>query len=438
MKKAINLIESLNIEENSYIVIGCSYGPDSMVLLDILKKFNYNIVIAHINHNVREESNHEEKKLRAYARKHKILFETTKLGKHKIGNFEEKARNYRYKFYRKVLKKYNSKYLFTGHHGDDLVETILMRLMRGASFSGYKGFDAVVNMHNHFIVRPLYYYSKEDILNYANRNNVPFAHDHTNFENTYTRNKVRNNILPFLKEENQNIHEKFISFNKMINEYDLVFTKETDIILDKAYNGYINLNEFLKYDYLYQKRILEKILLKKYKKNIKLIGTKHVDFIFNLIYSMKPNGYIYLPLNKKIIKEYNKLYIDDDIKVKPYNKTLYDNLIVGNNKFYRDDSNKDGNTNLIRLKVDEISMPLKIRTRKEGDLIKPINFNGRKKLKSLFIDNKIPLRERDKYPILVDSDDNILWVVNLSKSKYHKQKNEDYDIIIKHEKKEND
>ena len=121
------------------VVLACSYGPDSMCLLDLLRKCELKVVVAHVNHKVRSESDEEYRLLEEYCKKSNIPFEGMSILEEINSNFESKAREIRYNFFEKILTKYKANYLFTAHHGDDLVETILMRISRGASFGGYAG-----------------------------------------------------------------------------------------------------------------------------------------------------------------------------------------------------------------------------------------------------------------------------------------------------------
>ena len=126
-----NTLDNIHLNKET-IIVGCSAGPDSMALLHYLKNNTENkIVCCHINHNVRKESNEEEQYLKQYCQENNILFESIKIKKYNENNFENEARKKRYAFYEKILNKYHSHYLFLAHHGDDLIETILMKISRG-------------------------------------------------------------------------------------------------------------------------------------------------------------------------------------------------------------------------------------------------------------------------------------------------------------------
>ena len=125
------------------------------------------------------------------------------------GNTENYARKKRYEFFENLIKKYQAKYLLTAHHGDDLTETIIMRLIRGSSIKGYAGFSEITYKENYKIYRPLITKTKEEIFDYVQKNDIPYALDKTNNSDKFTRNRIRKYILPNLKKENKNIHLKF-------------------------------------------------------------------------------------------------------------------------------------------------------------------------------------------------------------------------------------
>ena len=176
---------------NNYVVIGVSAGPDSMCLLDLLQKKTTKIVVCHINHNVRKESIEEEEYITKYCQDKNIILEKTTINNYQENNFENEARKKRYMFYEEILKKYNSKTLLLAHHGDDLIETILMKISRGSNLEGYAGIKEVSNVKNYQIIRPLLKYTKEDIINYNKSNNIKYYNDSSNQSTNYTRNRYR-------------------------------------------------------------------------------------------------------------------------------------------------------------------------------------------------------------------------------------------------------
>lgn len=431
-----NILQKINF--NNYIVIGVSSGPDSMCLLDILEKKTNKIVVCHINHNVRKESKDEKTFLKKYCENKKLIFESMTINKYEENNFENEARKKRYAFYEEMLKKYNSKYLFLAHHGDDLIETVLMKIVRGSNIEGYAGIKEISNFKEYKIVRPLLAYTKEDILEYNKSHNIPYFIDSSNTNTIYTRNRYRKNILPLLKEEDNNVHIKFLKYSKTLEEYDNYIKELVQKNINKIlHNNTINLDELNKLDNFIKKSTLYQILNIIYNNENNIITEKHVNNILSIINNKRPNLTLDLPKNKILIKEYNKIFIIKKNKLiinNEYKIKLTNNITIDNLHFNIIQTEESDGNNICRLNSKEIKLPLYLRNRKKGDYIILKGSNNKKKIKNIFIDKKLPINIRDTYPILVDSNDNIIWIPNIKKSKFcikKDEKDKNYDIIIK-------
>ena len=294
--------------------------------------------------------------------------------------------------------------------------------------------------NNYYIVRPLLNYTKEDLIKYDKSNNIKYYIDKSNSNTQYTRNRIRKNILPILKEENPNIHKSILKYSETLLEYNDYINREIDKHINNIYiKKELNIDKFNKLDNFIKKNILYKILNNIYNNKPDIIKEKNIIDILDLINNNKPNIYINLPKDKICIKEYNKLYFKDKNKNKDNYKIIFtdkfelDNIIIEK----IDKSDKDGN-DICRLNSKNISLPLYIRNKNNGEYIEIKGLNGKKKIKDIFIDKKIPKDKRDNYPLLVDSKNNILWVPNIKKSKFNTKKDEFCDIILKYcERKDN-
>lgn len=426
-------------KDNETIVAGISGGPDSMALLCLLSKLreqkNIKIICAHVNHNVRLESEEEAITLEKYCDDNQIVFEMMKIENYSDDNFENEARIRRYDFFEQLIKKYNASYLVTAHHGDDLMETILMRLVRGSTFKGYAGFARVVDRDYYKILRPLINVTKEDILNYNHDNNIDFAIDVSNLSDEHTRNRYRKYVLPFLKEEDPKVNEKFLKFSQTILEYNEYMSAETSKIINDIYsNNILKIDSFLKLNKVMQTRIINYVMETIYLDDLMLISDAHTVLIMKLINSSKPNAYIYLPNNVKAIKSYDTLTFTQNVeKSNDYNIELIShvNLPNGKNLELVPDS-KDNSNFTCHLNSSELKMPLYVRNRQNGDCMVIKGMLGSKKIKDIFINEKISANDRDMWPIVIDSSGKIVWLPGLKKSKYDKLKKESYDIIVKY------
>ena len=428
-------------KENDSIVVGCSTGPDSMALLDMLlrvrNKYNLQIIVAHVNHNVRKQSAEEEEFIKSYCKKNSIMLEVMKIEKYGDDNFHNEARNIRYNFFEKIINKYNSNYLMTAHHGDDLIETILMRLTRGSNLQGYSGFHKVVEMENYKIIRPLIYFTKEELEEYDKKHNVPYFIDESNSKMKYTRNRYRKNVLPFLKEEEKNVHRKFLKFSENIEAASIYIDKARDKALDivvNKKNNRIKIDSFLKLDPYIRKEILYYIMEEYYQDDLILVNDKHIDLLMYLITSKKSNLTANLPNEIVAVKSYNEFYLmrqTDELTTYEIEFNEYADL-PNSHYIKKIEQTDDNSNNICRLSYNDIKLPITIRTRKFGDRISVKGMNGKKKVKDIFIENKVDKSKRDIWPIVVDALDNILWIPGLKKSKFDKSRSEKCDIILKY------
>lgn len=436
MKETIAYLNNL-LKDNDTIVIGLSGGPDSMCLLNVLLSINkkINIICAHINHNIREESKEELEFVKNYCKNKNLKIETTTFEKKdSLTNYsEQELREKRYAFFKEIINKHNADYLFTAHHGDDLVETILMRLTRGSTLKGYSGFQTETQKEGYIIIKPLIYTTKEEIDEYNETNNIPTVIDNTNNEDIYTRNRYRHHILPFLKNENSNIHIKYLKFSKELNKYyefvDNLVNKE----LQKRYtNNILDITNYNELEPLIQTKLIENVLDSIYIDNLYLITDRHVELIQEIIKNARPNIEINLPADVRIVKSYNELRITKkDKKVPSYNILLSETTAIPNgHEIVMLNKTEEKSNYYLKLNSKDISLPLYVRTRKDGDKMIVKNMNSYKKIKDIFIDEKLPKEERDAYPIVVDSNDEILWIPGIKKSKFDASNDEIYDIIL--------
>jgi len=209
----------------------------------------------------------------------------------------------------------------------------------------------------------------------------------------------------------------------------------TEIIKDDT----LDISLFQKQDEFVQQKIIEAMIAKIQENELFFMEDKHVLLIINLINNDKANSYIELPNNFIAEKNYNNFkIIKQPLSIK-YNMELKDINSLPNGKIIKKISTSNETSNyVIRLNSEELYLPLYIRTRLDGDKIATKHLVGRKKIKDIFIDSKIPSSKRDEWPIVVDSKDNILWLPGLKKSKFDKEITDKYDIILKYEEENNE
>lgn len=434
-------LDELNILDDDVLVVAVSYGPDSMFLLDLLKnKYNNNkIICAHVNHNHRKESKTEALLLKQYCKDNNITFELMNITEYKNDKFtEEEARKKRYEFFNSLMEKYASKYLFTAHHGDDLTESILMRISRGSNLNGYLGIRQISKRNGYFIVRPLLYLTKKFIIDYCCANKIGYALDHSNEDLSYTRNRFRKNILPALKKENKNIHKRFLEFSKelsMYNDYVLEIVNEKYSMVVSC--GAIIIDKLKKEKKLIIRKIVELYLLKVYKDDINKIKSTHVNKLINMLYNKRTTYKLSFPNKINVIKSYNKIYCD---KTKEYNNYCYvlnEFVNLPYNYVIKKVEKAPDKTNYTAcFSSEEIKLPLYVRNKRPKDVMSVLNLSGTKKIKDILINSKIDKEKRNMYPVVTDASGKIIWLPGVKKSKYDKSKTGKYDIILKYYKED--
>ncbi len=438
-KEKYNIENYFKFNKSDVIVVGASGGPDSMALLDMLikvrEKYSLKLICCHVNHNVRRESIMEEEYMREYSEKNNLIFETMTIEKYGDDNFENEARNIRYHFFEKIVNKYNANYLMTAHHGDDLIETILMRMVRGSNLNGYAGFKSFIDMGNYYIARPLIYFTKEELVEYDEANGVKYFIDSSNSNTLYTRNRYRKKVLPFLKEEDKNVHKKFLKFSEILQETSTFVNRVRDKELKKVFkDGKLIIDKYLELDTFIQKEILYFLMQEFYQDDLILINDKHIELIYNTITSNKSNMTISLPNGVVAVKSYNDFYLQlETDELTEYEIELGDFAQLPNGHTIKKVDEEDSNSNNVcRLSSDEVILPLVVRTRKLGDKIVLKGTGGTKKIKDIFINEKVNLSERDLWPVVCDALGRVVWIPGLKKSKFDKKKTENYDIIMKY------
>lgn len=440
MEEVYNFIrKEIGLSVGDTIVVGVSGGPDSMALLYILNEFknkmDLNIICAHVNHNKRKESEQEKIDLENYCKKNNITFEYIKVTNWGDDNFHNEARSVRYNFFEELVYNYGAKYLMTAHQGDDLIETILMRIVRGSTLKGYSGFSRIVDKGDYKIIRPLITVTKDEILKFDEKNGIQYAIDESNNEDHYTRNRYRHTVLSFLKQEEPNIHKKFLKFSETLlknsNYIDSVASKEFNKVFQ---NGNLDIDKFKSLDPVIQTKIIYNILEKIYGDDLLIVGNAHVDLIFGLISSNKSNSVVHLPNNVIVVKSYNELTFSYDDDVNDQYEIQIDEIVnLPNGKIIEKvDETNDTSNYTIKLNSKEVTLPLYVRNRRDGDKIKLKGLNAYKKVSEIFINEKIKTSDRNSWPVVLDSKEEIVWLPGLKKSNLDKKNTEEYDIILRY------
>jgi len=435
---------------NDRVLIGLSGGPDSITLLNILlsfkKRYNLSFFIAHLDHMLRgEESDKDVGFVKNLAQELGLpcevkSFNLTEIAQKEHLTLEEAARKYRYKFYSEAADKFKANKIALGHNADDQVETVLMRFLRGTGLEGLMGIPPVRGK----IIRPLIECNREEIEGYCKENKIEYRVDSSNKEVIYFRNKIRLELLPLLSEGyNKNIKDIMLRLRSIISEVSVYLNQETELLFkevarrESSGTVIIDLEKFTSLHLVLKRRIIRKSI-EVAKGNLYSINFAHNNEILKLTESQLGEKEIHLPDNLMVKKVYNKIMIyrkriSKEQKEEMYIPWEYDILIPGKTEIKSlgikveikilDSVDIKSSLYLTGKKIkgeflefidyNKVKLPLKLRNRRSGDRFYPLKMKGLKKIKDFFIDNKIPKSHRDLIPILVDSEDKIIWIVGM-------------------------
>lgn len=326
-EKVLKTIKKYNLIENGdRIILGVSGGPDSICMLNILndirndKKLHmeFDIIVVHINHMIRKEAIDDENFVKEFCKKIGIEFYSKSIDVIKMANnnkigTEEAGRNARYDYFNEILLKTDSNKIAIAHNKNDKVETIIMNVLRGSGISGLKGIEPIKNDK---YIRPLIECERFEIEKYCKDNNIEPRIDSSNFENIYTRNKIRNIIIPYIKEEfNPNIIKTIDRLSELVKEEDeyldkCVKNKYKELIINEDYEKkefIMDLKNFNKEEKVIKSRILLYTISRLFG-STKGIEKIHIEDIIKLCDNNIGNKFLTPNKNIKVLIKNHKIY----------------------------------------------------------------------------------------------------------------------------------
>ncbi|RHW31820.1 tRNA lysidine(34) synthetase TilS [Neobacillus notoginsengisoli] len=427
--------------EGTSILVGVSGGPDSMALLHYLQENKENwgirLTAAHVDHMFRgEQSLHDALFVKGYCDKHSIPFEMARINvpdiiKRTGKNGQAASREARYDFFGKLMGKYGFTYLALAHHADDQIETILMRLTRGSAGKGRAGIPFMRRFHSGIIIRPFLEATKEELIDYCKRKGIEPRIDPSNEKEIYSRNRFRKTVLPFLKNENPNIHAHFQRYSEDLiidEEYLEELAAERMVTVMKSREkGKIEIDilAFLGMPMPLQRRGIQLILNYLYEETPDSLGAIHIDQVISLLNRPHPSGSLDLPGGLTVIRSYLQcIFQFGHSEKKPFRIEVWDTgkVALPNGRVILVEASgrpvAGAGPDCTYLAVSQADLPLIIRTRENGDRMSLKGMHGSRKLKDIFIDHKVPVPERESWPVVTDSRGRILWLPGLKKSAF--------------------
>lgn len=455
-KKVLRYIRENNlINKGDRILVALSGGPDSVCLLDLLlnlrDELGIEIGAAHLNHMLRgEDALADEAYVDKLCKDFDIpcyirRVDIDEYAKQNKLSSEMAGREVRYNFFDEILEKDNFNKIATAHNANDQAETILFRLMRG---TGLEGLGGIKVSRDNKIIRPILCLSRSEIENYIEQKKLVPRIDKTNFEKIYNRNKIRLDMLPYIKE---NFNEDIVNtLNRMAfllqkdNEFleKLALECYNELCVKSQDNFMIKKEAFSKDDALLSRII--RMAVTEFSNSNYDFEMKHISDIVGL--SKKESGKR-VDLPNKLYAEniYGNIYIKKRVKINTLNlnsdiclkKSEINGKIIEFSDYELKFSVLENESrinfkknNLVRyFNFDKIEDSIIIRNRQNGDKIVPLGMKGSKKLKDIFIDMKIPKEERDAIPI-IQFDKNIGWIVGIKVSEEYKVNNNNKNILM--------
>lgn len=410
-KFKIHIKENFSFLENQKLFLAVSGGLDSMVLLHLFAQLDHYFAVLHCNFKLRgKESDGDEKFVYDYCTKREIFcvvgnFQTDFYAKQAKLSTQVAARNLRYEWFDEQLSEKKYDYVLTAHHLDDSLETFIINLSRGTGLDGLTGIPAL----NKKIVRPLLPFTRQEIENYATINKIKWREDSSNETDKYLRNKIRHNIVPQLKELNDNFLANFYKTQSFLQQAEMLAEDAVDFasgfgfekVGDDVHFNIANILQLSDYKaYLYRW--------------LKVCGFTAWDDIYDLVYAES---------GKKVvskyyqIQKYREFLILSEIKIdKSIEKYLISNsdFIVKlpiNLTFSKVADISKGSQDCIFVDDDKLVYPLEIRRALVDDIFYPTQMIGSKKISKYLKDEQLSFTMRARVWLLVDASNAIVWVI---------------------------
>lgn len=399
------MIDLSLIKSGQTIAVALSGGKDSICLLvnllDQAKKLNITVKAVHVEHGIRKDSKKDAEFVENYCKKLSVSLKTFNVDAVSFSernglSLEEGARVLRYQIFDGLIKDGFADKIATAHHKNDSVETVLFNLFRGSGLKGARG----ISKENSNVIRPLINVSRKEIDDYIKANNLPFVTDETNFSNDYSRNYIRNEIIPV-------IENRFPSYLDNVGRFSSI-AREEDEFLDGLAKSLLTKKESSLYLSISTPTVLFRratfIALKELSvyKNYESVHAESVLKLKNL----QSGSAITLPKNVVALREHdNVVFYVDNFKKPTHEYSFSEGVFNFSGKLFEISTKPSEG---LRFDKDKIPFDAVIRTRREGDVFTKFG-GGTKKLKEFLIDKKIPLSVRDNIPVIAKG--NVVYLI---------------------------
>jgi tRNA(Ile)-lysidine synthase len=438
-------------EEGDRIVVAVSGGPDSMALLHILfllkETLRFELVAAHANHGFRPaESKREAEAVERLAARFGIPYAYAELNMPayiaKTGqNPQEASRDRRYAFLRETAERYGAAKIALAHHADDQAETVLMRIIRGTGPSGLAGIPIKRSEENVELIRPFLRIYKKELVRHCEQFGLPYCSDSSNAKRDYFRNRIRLDAMPFLQSYNEHFPEALNRLAETVRAEDEWMEAETRRAFSelaevgKLGGGSacgIDRQRFARLPLALQRRLIKLILSYVFAEKEMFDFTRIEAARKAILQEGKPHAAIDLHGRVQLVREYDRILFVEALP----EPAGYVYEIAGDcGRLDLKEAKMSlewtvmpasaaaatlgrGDRNAACFDMAKLEMPLSVRSRMPGDRMEPFGLKGSKKVKDMFIDEKIPVSIRETIPHLVDAKGRILWIPGIRQSRH--------------------
>ncbi|GEL78243.1 tRNA lysidine(34) synthetase TilS [Tenuibacillus multivorans] len=414
------------------LFLAVSGGPDSLALLhffaSIQTSWDLTLYTLTVDHQLREQDSFEDALF--VKKQSESLGIPCQIGRVDVKQYQKEqqvgtqaaARALRYQFFQKKMKDTPQAKLVLAHHQDDLVESLVMQFIKGVRPTGM---PIKRRFGEQVIIRPFLCLTKDELWQYLNDLQMTPRIDQSNEDIKYTRNRVRQKIIPLLKEENPNLQNGLSRLHEQLEEEDqflnrLAKEKLDEIATFQKENLTFSLKAFKEFSLPLQRRAFHLIL--NYLDYEKSIDKDYFQGFKEWIESGQPNGQFVIMDRLTFIKAYDQCYIQKGKHVASsydYQLSLDETITLPNGwlMYLSEVAQSDpGNQDSLICDKHHITLPITVRSRKNGDRIQPLGMKGHQKIKDIFINEKIPQYLRDEWPIIVNGDGEIIWIPYICKS----------------------
>ncbi|WP_268913869.1 tRNA lysidine(34) synthetase TilS [Lentilactobacillus sp. SPB1-3] len=423
-----NIQEHHWFDEKKTLVLAVSTGVDSMTMLDLFLNAKINglrIIVAYVDHQLRESSVGETKFIKEYCAQKSIDLRigVWPIQDHPHNGVEAAARQFRYDFFANIMSEFNADYLATAHHADDLAETMIMKLVRGGRLDSLVGILPERTFGKGKLIRPMLSFSKSTIRQYAVEKRLKWFEDETNATDENLRNRIRHNIMPQLKKENALTIEHMADYSQQIAKLLSVNNRYLDSLLDQAEDSkfHLSIDRVLDFDSDTRLMLIQRWL--ELRAPMISISSEQLQQIDQLLSnSRKSQGEVDLINQLRVVKSYQKLCILDKSQKSLPNYQKNADFMVPLNRwnemknghsfgvFTQMPANIDTGTKIHELSLSSTDLPLKCRSPKPGDRFQ-IESGGHQKVARLLINQKVTNEERELVKLLVSNEGNVLAVL---------------------------